>query len=307
MSGEADFLRRLKAMVTDPAARGLADDAAVMLTRGHQLVLTSDTMVEGVHFRPDDPPDTVGWKLGAVNLSDLAAKGAVPSGCLLSYTLRANDTAWDREFLGGLGRCLKRFGMNLIGGDTVTAPQGAPRVLGLTAIGEVPAGQIIPSRAGARQGDKLYVSGPIGDAGAGLALLAEGKKAPGELVRAYRVPQPHVTMGQAIALKAHAMMDVSDGLLIDAWRMAEESRCALEITHVPLSEHYEAIHGDSIEARMAAATAGDDYVLLVALDGKREPPHGLIEVGQFKRGEGIAIKLGGKRVRVPDKLGYEHG
>jgi thiamine-monophosphate kinase len=306
MSGEADLLRRLKALATDPAARGLADDAAVLPPHGNQLVLTSDTLVEGVHFRPDDPPDTVGWKLAAVNLSDLAAKGAVPVGCLLNHAL-TGDAAWDREFLGGLGRALKRFGLNLLGGDTVALPSGAPRVVSLTAIGEVPAGQPVPSRAGARQGDRLYVSGPVGDAGAGLALLTEGKTSPGELVRAYRVPQPHVTLGQSLAPIAHAMMDVSDGLLIDAWRMAQASNCAVEISNVPLSPLHEELHGNSVETRMAAATAGDDYVLLIALDGKREPPRGLIPVGQFKRGEGLSIKLDGKRVRVPDRLGYEHG
>ena len=305
MSGEADILRRLKAIAIDPAARGLLDDVAVLATRGHQLVLTSDMMVEGVHFRPDDPPDTVGWKLAAVNLSDLASKGAIPASCLLNYTL-TGDHHWDNEFLGGLELCLKRFGMHLIGGDTVALPAGAPRVIGLTAIGEVPAGQAVPSRAGARQGDKLYVSGPIGDAGAGLALLTQGKKSPGELIRAYRVPQPHVTMGEGLGPIAHAMMDVWDGLLIDAKRMADASNCAVEITHVPLSETCVSIFGDGVDAKMTAATAGDDYVVLVALPATRDPPHGLIQVGQFKRGEGLNIKLNGRAVRVPDKLGYEH-
>ena len=306
MSGEADLLRRLKAMANDPAARGLLDDVAVLPPNGNQLVFTSDTMIEGVHFRPDDPPDTVGWKLAAVNLSDLASKGAVPSSCLLNYTLRG-DGAWDTAFLGGLERCLKRFGMHLIGGDTVALPPGAPRVLGLTAIGEIPAGQPVPSRGGARQGDLLYVSGPVGDAGAGLALLNDGKHSPGELIRAYRVPQPHVTMGQSLAVMAHAMMDISDGLLIDARRMADASNCAVEISKVPLSETFEKIHGASVDVRLTAATAGDDYVLLVALSKERPPPRGLIEIGRFQRGEGLTIKLDGRRVRVPDRLGYEHG
>lgn len=293
-------------MATDPAARGLLDDVAVLQTRGHQMVLTSDTMVEGVHFRPDDPPDTVGWKLAAVNLSDLASKGAIPVSCLLNYTL-TGDTGWDGEFLGGLELCLKRFGMHLIGGDTVALPKGSPRMISLTAIGELPAGQAVPSRGGARQGDRLYVTGPVGDAGAGLALLSQGKRSPGELIRAYRVPQPHVTMGEALAPIAHAMMDISDGLLIDARRMADASNCAIEITNIPLSDACISVFGDSVDARITAATAGDDYVLLVALPDSRDPPHGLIPVGQFKRGEGLTIKLGGKPVRVPDRLGYEHG
>jgi len=226
------LLRRLRAMVTDPAARGLQDDIALLPTMGQQLVLTSDTMVEGVHFRADDPPETVGWKLAAVNLSDLAAKGAAPGGCLLNYTL-AGDEAWDAAFLDGLGRALGRFGLHLIGGDTVALPPGAPRVLGLTAIGEVPAGQSVPTRSGARPGDLLYVSGPVGDAGAGLAMLAAGTAEPAELIRAYRVPVPHLTLGQSIAMLAHAMMDISDGLLIDARRMAAASAVTMRRASSP--------------------------------------------------------------------------
>ncbi|MBT2189234.1 thiamine-phosphate kinase [Sphingobium nicotianae] len=306
MSGEADILRRLRELATDPAARGLLDDVAVVPTIGQQIILTSDSMVEGVHFRSDDPAETVGWKLAAVNLSDLAAKGAAPSSCMLNYAL-TGDARWDNGFLDGLSRALRSFGMHLIGGDTVAMPEGAPRVIGLTAIGEVPNGQPVPSRSGARPGDILYVSGPVGDAGAGLALLNEGKSAPAELIRAYRVPTPHLTLGQSLAMMAHAMMDVSDGLLIDAARMAAASDCAIEISHVPLSEIYESVRGRTVEARLAAATAGDDYVLLVALPKDRDPPHGLIEVGQFKRGEGITLRLDGKAVKLPDRLGYEHG
>lgn len=306
MSGEADLLVRLRAMVTDPAARGLLDDVAVLPTLGQQLILTSDSIVEGVHFRFDDPPETVGWKLAAVNLSDLAAKGAAPSGCLLNYTLTGDD-AWDAAFLDGLARALSRFGMRLLGGDTVALPAGAPRVLGLTAIGEVPAGQPVPGRTGARPGDKLYVSGPVGDAGAGLAMLNEGVAEPAELIRAYRVPVPHLTLGQSLSLMAHAMMDVSDGLLIDAQRMAEASDCAVEISDVPLSGPYVTYRGSSVEARVAAATAGDDYVLLVALPAERDPPRGLLHVGQFKRGEGLTLRLDGKAVRLPARLGFEHG
>ncbi len=306
MSGEADLHRRLREMVADPAARGLLDDVAVLPTIGQQIVITSDSMVEGVHYRPDDPAETVGWKLAAVNLSDLASKGAAPSSCLLNYAL-TGDERWDNGFLDGLSRALRSFGMHLIGGDTVALPAGAPRVLSLTAIGEVPAGQPVPSRSGARPGDKLYVSGPVGDAGAGLELLNEGKKGPGELIRAYRVPTPHLTLGQSLSLMAHAMMDISDGLLIDAQRMAAASDCAIEISAVPLSEAYEAYRGASVEARVAAATAGDDYVLLVALPASREAPHGLHHVGQFKRGEGLTLRLDGKAVALPARLGFEHG
>jgi thiamine-monophosphate kinase len=306
MSGEAALLCRLRAMATDPAARGLRDDAAVLPGSGDQLVLTSDTIVEGVHFRADDPPATVGWKLSAVNLSDLAAKGAAPLACLLNHAL-AGDAGWDTAFLDGLGEALDSHGMALIGGDTVALPAGAPRVLSLTAIGTVPAGQPVPARSGARPGDRLYVGGPVGDAGAGLALLAQGRDAPATLIGAYRRPVPQLALGRALGPIVHAMMDVSDGLLIDAARMAQASGCAIEISHVPLSADCAALHGASLAARLAAASAGDDYVLLAALPADQDPPAGLIEVGRCLPGAGLTLRLDGAAVPLPGRLGYEHG
>ncbi len=305
MSGEADFLRRLRALVRDPAARGLMDDAALLPTGGESLVITADTVVEGVHYRPDDPPETVGWKLAAVNLSDLAGKGAVPHACLLSYAL-AGDADWDAAFLAGLARALDAFGLPLIGGDTVALPAGALRVLGLTAIGAVPAGRAVPHRGGARPGDVLYLSGPVGDAGAGLDLLVQERDEPASLVAAYRMPQPHVALGQTLAPLAGAMMDVSDGLLIDAGRMAQASDCAVEIHAVPLSADYAALHGLSVESRVAAATAGDDYVLLAALSPHVPPPEGVIEIGRCVKGAGLSVVLEGAAVPLPARLGYEH-
>ena len=126
---EHDFIERLRAIATHPAARGLADDAAVL----GNLVLTHDMIVEGVHYLPTDPPADVAWKLLAVNLSDLAAKGAVPEGVLLGYPLGAAD--WDAAFVDGLAMALRHFDVPLLGGDTVSAPEGAPRMIGLTALG----------------------------------------------------------------------------------------------------------------------------------------------------------------------------
>ena len=306
MSSEADFLRRLRAMVADPAARGLMDDAAVLATSGEQLVLTSDTLVEGVHYLPDDPAETVGWKLAAVNLSDLAAKGAKPRACMLNYAL-AGDVAWDTAFLDGLARALDAYAMPLIGGDTVALPAGAPRVMSLTVIGSVPAGAHVPHRAGARPGDILYLSGVIGDAGAGLEMLREGEAEPESLIDAYRMPRPDLDIGRALASLASAMMDVSDGLLIDARRMAEASGCAIEIDRIPLSADYAALHGLSEASRLAAATAGDDYVLLAALPADVAPPEALIAIGRCTKGAGLTVVLDGAPVTLPDRLGYEHG
>src|SRR6476469_8721329 len=152
VSSESALIDTLRALATDPAARGLVDDAAVLETGGSAIVLTHDMLVEGVHYLPDDPPADVAWKLVAVNLSDLAAKGARPMGVLLGFTL--GEAAWDKAFAEGLGLALRAFGISLLGGDTVSAPT---RVLGLTAIGQ--AAQVPPNRSGASHGDQLWVSG----------------------------------------------------------------------------------------------------------------------------------------------------
>ena len=183
---EADFLARIRPLATHPAARELADDAAVL----GDLVFTHDMLVEGVHFLPGDPPEGVAWKLVAVNLSDLAAKGATPIGILLGYSLSTTD--WDVAFVHGLGEALAHFDVALLGGDTVKGP----RVLSLTAIGRSP---IAPSRSGARAGDKLWVTGTIGRAGLGLVGDAAH-------LEAYRRPTPRLAEGRARAPLVTAMM-----------------------------------------------------------------------------------------------------
>jgi thiamine-monophosphate kinase len=140
MNTEAAFIDALRAIATSSAARGLSDDAAVLEIGGSRLVLTMDAIVEGVHFLSDDPPETIAWKLVAVNVSDLAAKGAAPRGCLLSYAL-AQDDAWDSAFLRGLSEASEVFGIPLLGGDTVRQPAGSPRSFSLVALGEPVAGE----------------------------------------------------------------------------------------------------------------------------------------------------------------------
>ena len=207
---EAELLARLRTIANHPAARGLMDDAAVL----GDLVLTHDIIVEGVHYLATDPPADVAWKLLAVNLSDLAAKGATPQGVLLGYPM--GDAAWDAAFVDGLGAALAHHAVPLLGGDTVSAPRGAPRMIGLTALGR---SACAPDRRGARAGDDLWLVGAIGEAGAGLAI-ARGADGPATLLAAYRRPQPLLAQGRALAPFAQAMADVSDGLLIDAGRIA---------------------------------------------------------------------------------------
>ena len=312
-SDEAGWLSALRAIATDPAARGLADDAAVLDVGGRKLVLTCDLIVEGVHFRADDPPADIAWKLVAVNLSDLAAKGAEPAGLLLGYPL--GEAEWDRAFLQGLGETLAAFGLPLLGGDTVGTPPGGGRTLAATAIGwsDGP----VPDRAGARPGDQLWVSGSVGDAGAGLSLLEAGRDAPAFLIERYRTPRPRLEAGQRLAPRVAAMMDVSDGLLLDAGRMAAASGCAAAIAleALPMSEALLGLEGDSRGARLAAASAGDDYELLFA--ARRDEAPALLRLGEeiglaltpiggFIEGEGLSLTDRDGPVPLPARLGFEH-
>ena len=307
MNTEPAFIDLLRAIATDPAARGLDDDAAVLTIGKQSLVLTKDMLVEGVHFLPDDPPADIAWKLVAVNASDLAAKGAAPLACLTGHSLRG-DAAWDAAFVEGLRTALDHHGMLLIGGDTVSVPEGQARVLSLTAIG-LPAVPAPPSRAGALATDGLFVTGTIGDGWAGLQLLQAAKSEPQALLQAYRRPTARIDDGRALAQVAHAMMDVSDGLLIDAARMARASGLAvrIDLANVPLSADFAATFGSDQAAVLSAATGGDDYQLLLAADAEAHLPVAVTRVGGFANGEGISLTWNGIPVPLPDRLGWLHG
>ena len=314
MTGESAFIDALRALATDPAARGLTDDAAVLNVGGATLVLTHDMIVEGVHFLSEDPAGDVAWKLVAVNLSDLAAKGARPIGALMGYGL-SGDAAWDRAFLAGLDAALTAFSLPLLGGDTVSLPAGAPRSLGLTAIGraEFP----VPARSGARSGETLWVSGTIGDSGGGLRMLRDGEDGASSLVERYRRPTPRLEAGLRLAPLASAMMDVSDGLLIDAARMAEASgaRLTIDLARIPLSPALVEQQGDDRGARLVAATAGDDYELLFCAPDAaaqeifalaQELGLSLLPIGHVAEGGGLELIDGEDLVALPTRLGWEH-
>jgi len=311
MSAEAEFIASLRTVATSPAARGLFDDAAVLQVGDRRLVLTKDMLVEGLHYRPDDPPADVAWKLVAVNLSDLAAKGARPLGTLLGYTL--GESGWDRAFADGLRTALSAFSLPLLGGDTVSGT--AQRVLSLTAIGE--ASGPVPARSGAAAGDHLWVSGTIGDAGAGLAVLTGTLPAHEALVRRYRAPRPRLEAGARLAPIVGAMMDVSDGLLIDAVRMGHASGVGvtIELDRLPLSEAYLAALGQDRAARLRAAAAGDDYELLFSIPAEaaaaiptlsEQLGLPLTRIGRCEAGAGLQIVDGGGDVPLPEQLGWEH-
>ncbi len=300
---EADFIALLRNIADNPGARGLLDDVAVV----DGLVISHDTIVEGIHYLPSDPPESVAWKLVAVNLSDLAAKGAEPIAALMAYTL-SGDSDWDAAFVEGLGIATRHFRLPLVGGDTVSLPAGNERVTGLTVIGRTQG--TIPDRRGAGVGDGLFVTGTIGDAGLGLDV-ANGIAAHDEfLLRSYQRPEPQLAAGIALAPTVTAMMDVSDGLLIDAARLAEASGLAvmIDLGAVPLSPSYCAVAGEDRAARMRGATAGDDYQLLFTSALPR-PTIGVrvTRIGHMARGVGLHLHDSDGQIELPDTLGWLHG
>ncbi|WP_226636952.1 thiamine-phosphate kinase [Novosphingobium profundi] len=319
MSSETAFISALRNLASSTAARGLMDDAAVLNVGGADLVLTMDTVVESVHFLPDDPAQDVAWKLVAVNASDLSAKGALPLGCLYSHAL--GEDAWDTAFLEGLGEACRHFALPLLGGDTVRMPAGAPRSFSLTALGQGPEGTEPPARTMARVGDIVWVSGSIGDSGLGLDILLGTQTATGPeaqwLTARYRRPMPLTPLGPALAPYVHAMMDVSDGLLVDLSRLANASHVGarIDLGAIPLSPAYAAIAGTTCEVRMNAACAGDDYVLLFTA-----PPENTADIeaitkatggsvralGAIQAEAGLRLTCEGTDIPLPAHLGYEH-
>jgi len=309
MSDEQRLIDRLRAIARHPAARELLDDAAVLPSPlARDLVVTHDVLVEGVHYLSGDPPGDVAWKLLAVNLSDLAAKGAEPIGVLIGYGLTGRPD-WDDPFVAGLARALDHFGVALLGGDTVAQPAGDARVLGLTALGQVTPGGA-PDRRSAQPGDLLFVTGPIGDAGIGLRIARGEVEGPRRLLKAYRLPMPRLAEGRRLAPLAHAMTDISDGLLIDARRIGDASGLAvtIDLDAIPLSAETR-MFGEDRASRLAAATAGDDYQLLCAVP----PAHRVaaadlaVEIGRLDAGRGLTLYDRHGGVPLPPSLGYEHG
>ncbi len=294
----------MRSIATDPAARDLLDDSAIIDLGGETLILTHDMMAESVHWLPAAAPEDVAWKLLAANLSDLAAKGARPLGVLLGFML--GDSDWDRRFAAGLRAGLAHYDVPLLGGDTV-ANRGDKRALGMTALGAA-THRPVPSRSGAQAGDALYVTGTLGDALAGFEFAEAGLDGPSELMAAYHRPEARLAEGRALAPHVHAMMDVSDGLLLDGERMAQASRLALRIdlAAIPLSGSYRRARGDSLDSRMQAASWGDDYQLLFAAPADCPLPVPASRVGVFEPGSGLSLTHAGSPVPLPATLGYQH-
>ncbi|MCC5611684.1 thiamine-phosphate kinase [Nostoc sp. CHAB 5834] len=305
MVSESTFIGLMRAMATNPAARGLLDDTAVVEFGNEALILTHDMMAEGVHWQSNADPADVAWKLVASNLSDLAAKGARPLGVLLGFMLGEDE--WDRSFAAGLDVVLKHYDVALLGGDTVTN-RGDKRALGITAIGTATY-RPVPSRSGAEIGDLLYVTGTLGDALAGFELIDAGFDEVGELADAFNRPEPRLVEGQTLAPIVKAMMDVSDGLLLDAERMASASKVgmSIDLAQIPLSPLYVSYRGETLESRLQAASWGDDYELLFAASPTAQISVPATAIGFVTEGAGISLHFNGARVELPPSLGYQHG
>jgi thiamine-monophosphate kinase len=269
--------RYFRPLATDPGAFNLGDDAAVLQALGDDIVVTSDAIVEGVHFLSDDPPDTIARKALRVNLSDLAAKGATPAGFVLTLALRTADDAWLTPFARGLGSDAGLFGCPLLGGDTVSTP--GPLMISITAFGRVPPGKMV-HRSGAKPGDRVVVTGTIGDAALGLdilrggaaaAVLANDAAAKAMLVGRYRVPQPRTALAVAVRDYAGAAMDVSDGLAGDLAKLCAASgvSAAIDAPSIPLSAAAAALLSRGAVGIETLLAGGDDYEILCTIPENR--------------------------------------
>lgn len=262
--------RYFKPLATDPGAFGLVDDAAILSSSGDDIVVTTDAVVEGVHYLATDPPDTVARKVLRVNLSDLAAKGAAPAGFVLTLALRSKEDAWLRPFADALGEDAQTFACPLLGGDTVSTP--GPQMISITAFGRVPKGRMV-GRAGAKPGDLILVTGTIGDAALGLDVLTGGAAATAlasdpaareALISRYRIPQPRNVLAQAVCDHATAAMDVSDGLAGDLTKLCAASgvSATVNVASLPLSPAAAGLVARSAICVETLLAGGDDYEVL---------------------------------------------
>ena len=324
VAGEFETIRRLFAPLAHPEwGRGLTDDVAVVPSRaGYDLVLTKDAIVEGVHFLPTDPLDTVARKLMRVNLSDLAAKGAEPFGYLLACHWSPR-CGWPERmmFADGLRADQKVFGVALLGGDTVAT--SGPAGFSMTLLGWTPKGRTV-GRAGARPGDLVFVTGAIGDGWLGLEAVQGKLSIDAERVAAlsdhYRAPTPRTEFALPIRDMATASIDISDGLIADLGHIAEAGRIGIEIDleTVPLSAAGQAWFDGRVDEQAALeklVTGGDDYEIAftasprdeAALRRDAERRHlRLTRIGRVTAGRGVVARFGGQPVPFA-RPGFTHG
>ncbi len=315
--GEFELIRRFFAAAACAApaadvALGIGDDCALLAPpAGEQLAVSTDTLVEGVHFPAGCDPFLLAQRALAVSASDLAAMGAAPLAFTLALTLPQADAEWLQGFARGLDAMARQCGLALVGGDTTRGPLS----MTLTVFGRVPAGQAL-TRAGARPGDLLCVGGPLGEAGAALELVLERRSAPAEvaepLLARYWTPAPQFGLGLALRGKASAALDISDGLLADCGHIARASGVALlvECQRLQASAALSGLLAGE-EALRQQLAAGDDYVLVFTL-----PPEYLGEIraawpamaviGRVEAGQGVHLLDADGKELIPAAAGYQH-
>lgn len=293
-----------------PEALSLMDDAAVIPQRpGFDLVVTKDALVEGVHFPAGEALDLVARKLLRTNLSDLAAMGAAPYGYFLAVAWPTGTDFAARElFAQGLRQDGEAFDLSLLGGDTVSI--SGPMATSLTLLGWVPQGRAV-RRSGARPGDLVMVSGPIGDGGLGLrAVLGEHEDPDGYLAKRYRLPRPRLDLIEHLRDKASACADISDGLVADAGHIARASGVGLrlDLGHMPLSRAAAAWLADQPDRRqglVTLATSGDDYELVITAPPEACDRLGLPVIGVVEAGEGVTVLVDGAPLSTAHR-GWTH-
>jgi len=304
-----------------PGAFGLSDDAAVMqLSPGYELVITTDTLIEGVHFLTEDEPGSIAAKLMRVNLSDLAAMGARPIGYTLNIALpSAIGDQWLEAFAAGLARDQTEFSVTLIGGDSVTT--SGPITLTITAFGDVVCGEAL-RRSGAIAGDIVYVSGTVGDGAVGLSAATGGLESLSVqnrdyLRRRYTRPEPRVALGQKLRDVAHAVIDISDGFVADLNHIAECSDVSIEIeaAKIPLSDAVRAALNNGVASMDHVLIGGDDYELAISVPDSAKNDMAslakslglqLTEVGRVCQGFGVRVLDKNGADISPAKKGYVH-
>ncbi|WP_262691531.1 thiamine-phosphate kinase [Kordiimonas aestuarii] len=263
MAGEFDLIAKYFAPLAGPEGLGLTDDAACLSPQpGKSLIVTKDVIVGGVHFFDNDTPGSIAHKALAVNLSDLAAKGAIPKCYFLGLCLpRDIDEIWLSSFASGLKKMQEEYGITLAGGDTTSSP--GPVMVSVTAMGDVPVGQML-RRNGAGAGDLVFVSGTLGDAALGLKCLLGELDPDDGLARRYHYPTPRTTLGPALVGLASASADISDGLLADLGHICETSRLGADIEEakLPVSSRVRELVGENPDLAGLVYTGGDDYELV---------------------------------------------
>jgi thiamine-monophosphate kinase len=321
LPGEFELIRRYFAPLAGPGSLKLTDDAAVVdLQPGRSLVATTDTVIAGVHFLADDPPDLIARKALRVNLSDLASMGAEPLGYLLVTALPAGiDENWVAQFSRGLAQDQAEFSIALLGGDTAFTP--GPLSLTITALGQVERGKAL-LRSGAKPGDRVYLSGTIGDSAFGLKL-AKGEPltlSPSEkssLLDRYRLPQPRLGLGRRLIGVASAAMDVSDGFAADLGHICQASRVGalVEAAKMPVSPALRSVLEVGEASLVEVATGGDDYELLFTAPAAVELLLGriatelalpLTAVGEIRREPGVVVLDQNGRAVELGPGGYRH-